>query len=346
MKLVKYDAACRAIAAAVLVDEVKEIRNVASAMAAYAHQAKNKQMESDAVAIRMRAERRLGEMIEAQRKIVGMNEGTKGSPVKGARVSDKPTLAEAGIDKNLAHRARTFAAMTPTAFEGLVDQARGAVQRGVERTVVKAAEIAAARQDYNDRAEQGATVGDLHALAAAGKKFAVIYADPPWKFTTYSGKGKQRSAERHYDVMTLADIMKMPVPELAADDCALFLWSVMPGLPGALAVLSAWGFEYTTAGFIWLKQNRGGEGIFTGMGYWTRANAEMCILATKGNPQRLAMDVHQVIVSPVTEHSRKPEEARSRIERLLAGPYLELFGRRAVDGWTVWGNEVQREAAE
>jgi len=82
--------------------------------------------------------------------------------------------------------------------------------------------------------------------------------------------------------------------------------------------------------------------LFTGMGFWTRANAELCLFATKGKPKRDAMDVHQVIMSPVSEHSKKPDEARSRIERLLPGPYLELYGREVHENWTVWGNEIER----
>jgi N6-adenosine-specific RNA methylase IME4 len=89
-----------------------------------------------------------------------------------------------------------------------------------------------------------------------------------------------------------------------------------------------------------VKQNPNGQGLFTGMGYWTRANSECCLLATRGSPVRIARDLHQVITAPVAEHSRKPDEARLRIQRLLNGPYLELCGRLPVDGWTVWGNEV------
>jgi N6-adenosine-specific RNA methylase IME4 len=156
----------------------------------------------------------------------------------------------------------------------------------------------------------------------------------------YSVKGKQRSAERHYDTQSLDDIKRLPVRALAAVDCTLMLWASMPGLPGALEVMEAWGFTYKTIGLVWVKQNRSGEGLFTGMGYWTRANAEFCILATRGSPKRLAPDVQQVIVAPLREHSRKPDEARNRIERLLAGPYLELFGRKRVEGWMVWGDEI------
>jgi hypothetical protein len=135
---------------------------------------------------------------------------------------------------------------------------------------LKETEIKDKRADYEARADKGAKCGDLKALAAAGEKFAVIYADPPWEFKVYRGKGKQRSAERYYDTSSIEAIKALPVAPLAADDCALFMWAVMPELPGALEVIKAWGFEYKTAGFTWVKQNKSGEGLFTGMGYWTR----------------------------------------------------------------------------
>lgn len=132
---------------------------------------------------------------------------------------------------------------------------------------------------------KGANCGDLKALAAAGEKFAVIYADPPWEFKVYRGKGKQRSAKRYYDTSSIEAIKALPVAPLAADDCALFMWAVMPELPGALEVIKVWGFEYKTAGFTWVKQNKSGEGLFTGMGYWTRSNVEICLFATRGSPR-------------------------------------------------------------
>src|SRR5215203_3404521 len=157
----------------------------------------------------------------------------------------------------------------------------------------------AAERDENYQIEDGCTVDDLDELIASGYRASVIYADPPWSFKVYSGKGKERSADRHYDTMSLDDICKLPVAKLAGDDCALFLWAVMPELPGALRVIEAWGFQYKTTAFVWTKQNRSGEGLFTGMGYWTRANAEVCLLATRGSPKRVAKDVHQVIQAPV-----------------------------------------------
>ncbi len=138
-------------------------------------------------------------------------------------------------------------------------------------------------------------------------------------------------------------IKALPIGQLAAKDCVLFLWAVMQELPGALDVIKAWGFKYVTVGFIWVKQNRSGDGLFTGLGSWTRANAELCLLAKRGAPRRLAMDVPQVVMAPVGEHSAKRAEVRARIERLVGGPYLELFGREPAPGWTVWGNEVDRD---
>ncbi len=184
------------------------------------------------------------------------------------------------------------------------------------------------------------TVTDFNSLI--GKQFGVIYADPPWSFKVYSGKGKRRSAERHYPTMDLDAIKALPVEQVGADDCALLLWSVMPQLPEALEVIKAWGFKYKTCAHVWVKTTS--EGAYaTGMGYWTRSNAELCLLATRGSPKRLNKDVHQVIACARGKHSSKPDEARNRIQRLVAGPYLELFGRRVIENWTVWGNEIDRD---
>lgn len=205
-----------------------------------------------------------------------------------------------------------------------------------------APQLAAEVEAYQAEIEAGCTVEDLNVLAASGKKFGAILADPPWQFKVYSGKGKSRSADRRYDTSPLEAIQDLPVEQLAADDCALFLWCVSPELPGALEVIKSWGFTYKTVGFAWVKQTKGDNGLHWGMGYWTRANLELCLFATRGAPKRINKDVHQVIQCPVMEHSRKPEETHVRIERLVPGPYLELYGRRPMRGWTVWGNQIER----
>ena len=168
--------------------------------------------------------------------------------------------------------------------------------------------------------------------------------DPPWQFKVYSDKGQGRSAERHYQTMTMEEIKNLPVCDLADKDCAMFMWTTLPVLKESFSVLERWGFEYKTVAFVWIKKNRKADSLFGGMGYWTRSNAEVCLLATRGNPKRLAANVHQVIISRIEEHSRKPEEARSRIEQLMGDvPKIELFARRKAVGWDVWGNEVESD---
>ena len=176
------------------------------------------------------------------------------------------------------------------------------------------------------------------------KKYPVIYADPPWQYRVYSKKGNGRSAESHYPTMEIDKIRALPVGNLAEKDCALFLWVTIPCLLDGLSVLQAWGFQYKTVAFVWIKQNKKADSLFWGMGYWTRSNAELCILATKGAPKRRSAGVHQVIVSHIEEHSKKPQEARERIVQLMGDvPRIELFARQKTPGWDVWGNEVESD---
>jgi N6-adenosine-specific RNA methylase IME4 len=179
------------------------------------------------------------------------------------------------------------------------------------------------------------------------KHYRVIYADPPWTFSTYSRKGKGRSAEAYYDCMSLEEIRDVPVKQWAAKDCVLFLWTTDPLLEQALGVIRAWGFTYKTVGFHWAKLKRSAthgqytdESFFCGLGFWTRANPELCLLATRGNPHRRKANVPKLVISPRREHSRKPDKVYERIEALCEGPYLELFARSTRDGWDSRGVEV------
>ena len=142
--------------------------------------------------------------------------------------------------------------------------------------------------------------------------------------------------------MSMDELCALPVAELAAPDCALFLWVTFPCLPEGLEVIKAWGFTYKTVAFVWVKQNKKKDSLFWGMGYWTRCNVEMCILATRGRPKRVSAGVHQVVVSRIEEHSRKPTEVHRRINQLMGSvPKIELFARRKTEGFDVWGNEVE-----
>ena len=173
------------------------------------------------------------------------------------------------------------------------------------------------------------------------KKYNVIYADPPWTFKTYSDKGKDRSPENHYNVMSLKDICNLPISKIANDDSVLLMWVVDPLLDKAFEVINAWGFKYKTVGFTWAKTNKKSMGFFTGLGYWTRANPEICVLATKGSIKRLSKSVRQLQVFPIGSHSKKPDEFKKLILELVGDlPRIELFARQKTEGWDVWGNEV------
>ena len=176
-------------------------------------------------------------------------------------------------------------------------------------------------------------------LATCGKKYQVIYADPPWEFGTW-GKTGWKAPQRHYNCLPLLDIIAFPIEKLADKDCVLFLWTTYPALQQSFYVIEGWGFHYSTIGFTWVKTTKNGKYHY-GLGFWTRANPEVCLLATKGHPKRINKGIAQLVVSPVREHSKKPDEVRERIVTLMGNlPRIELFARQQIEGWDCWGDEV------
>lgn len=208
-------------------------------------------------------------------------------------------------------------------------------------------------------------------------KFDLIYCDPAWSWKARSSKGEGRSAKNHYTVTELDDMKRLPVPSIAADRSVLCMWVIDSMIPEALELGEAWGFEYKTKVFNWVKTNKrtpilfdGNRLIlppltfeklrkalrkavfFMGTGYSTRANPEDCFLFTRkkdrekgivgGGIPRADKGVPRLIVSPVERHSQKPEEARIRLERLFGDVRrVELFARSRRPGWEAWGNEVE-----
>jgi N6-adenosine-specific RNA methylase IME4 len=353
-KLVRYDTACRALAEARSVDEVKDIRDKAIAMAAYARQAKNRDLEADAVEIRMRATRKLDQLRQAQKDSVGLATGGEyggRSGKDGLRKNPsitRPTLAMQGIDKNLAQQARVLGAMDDAAFERKVAEARDSAARVYPRAV-REAEIAQERAERRARTSLGGSIADLRALIASGFRAGTIALDPPWPFTHFRERAHHAVTD-HYDTMTVDEIKALPIKALAADECALFLWVTWPNMPVWHEVIEAWGFQFSSLAFDWVKLKKNGKGLHWGTGYGTRANPEPCLFAKRGTLLRLDAGVHSVIMAPVGAHSEKPDEAYARMERLFGGPRLELFARKPRDGWVTWGNEIPRkrlrEAAE
>jgi N6-adenosine-specific RNA methylase IME4 len=172
------------------------------------------------------------------------------------------------------------------------------------------------------------------------KKYNIIYADPPWTYDDKCHSG-ERGVEYKYDCMDIEEIKKLPVEEIAENNCTLFMWVTWPMIAEGLDVIKAWGFKYKTIGFVWIKLNKIAKSLFWGMGNWTRSNSEICLLAVRGKPKRVSKGVHSVIMSVIEKHSKKPDETRTRIITLMGDlPRIELFARQSSSGWDVWGNEI------
>lgn len=182
-------------------------------------------------------------------------------------------------------------------------------------------------------------------------KFATILMDPPWGFRTFSGEDAVPTmGEAPYPTMTLDELKELPLGEVAADDCLLIMWVISSHIPQAIELAEHWGFTYRSLGPIWVKAVSPDQlEMFDdapiselGMGYWFRQQAEIALVFGKGSPTRLSAGVRQVFWAPRREHSRKPEGVHARIERLVAGPYLEMFARQERPGWASWGNETAK----
>ena len=175
------------------------------------------------------------------------------------------------------------------------------------------------------------------------KKYSIIYMDPPWKYNSRANNNTRfrGGAGNHYNLMKMEEIRELPINNLANENCALFLWVTFPMLDEQIKLFKEWNFDYKTLGFSWIKLNPKNLQPFFGVGYYTKSNCEVCLLGVKGRMKPVTNKISSVILSPRREHSRKPDEARERIEQLVGDvPKIELFAREEVKGWDCWGNEV------
>ena len=171
-----------------------------------------------------------------------------------------------------------------------------------------------------------------------GKKYNIIYADPPWQYEREKGEGV--AADR-YKTMSIEELRNIPVNEIAAKDAVLFLWVTFPKLVEGLSLFEPWGFKYKTCAFNWIKQNPRSDGFLVGLGFWTRSCSEICLLGTRGHPHRVSANVRQLVIAHRMQHSRKPDEVRERIVELCGElPRVELFARYTAQGWDSLGNEI------
>ena len=170
------------------------------------------------------------------------------------------------------------------------------------------------------------------------KRYSIILIDPAWTYKDKALAGN-RGAGCKYNLMTTEDIKQLPINSIADDDCVLFCWVTFPKLNEVFDVIKAWGFEYKTVAFTWVKKYKNGDN-FMGMGRWTRANAELCLLCTKGKPKRISASVRQVIETVPERHSKKPDIVREKIVELCGDlPRIELFARERVENWDCWGDD-------
>lgn len=332
-QLVRYEAACKAVSEARTIDEAKAIHNQAEAMRAYARQAKNRQLEVDAAEIRMRAERRLGEILAAAKNAGQIQTGR---PEKKNGSNEEPfnngsneepfqrvTLSEVGIDKKLSHRAQALAAVPEPQFEAMVTDWRERVQQENERVTTNLLRA-------GERAQRDS---GLDPPPLPEGKYSLIYADPPWRYE--HAKTESRRIENQYPTMELEEICGLPVHQAAADDCVLFLWTTSPKLAESMKVIDAWGFEYRTCA-IWDKE-------VIGMGYYFRQQHELLLVAARGQPgtPEAGDRVGSIIRKRRGEHSAKPVEFYELIESMYPHAVkLEMFARQSREGWHSWGNQV------
>ena len=173
-------------------------------------------------------------------------------------------------------------------------------------------------------------------------QYQLIYADPPWTYGNYAKAGLGKNSAEKYTTMSIEELKELKIKELASDDSILLMWVTFPQLKESIEVMESWGFEYKTVSYTWVKKNKSGDGWFFGLGNYTRANAEICLLGVKGKGLTVKSKTQsQIIDEPITVHSEKPLIIRDKIVELFGDvKRIELFARTNADGWESWGNQL------
>lgn len=332
--LTTYDIARAALAQATAVHQILPLLDEFEIAKLRAKQIKDQALLADATEFQMRAERRLGEVLQLAKREGFFRQGRQKK--SDDPTFSRPTLEEAGIDKYLSQRAQGRASIAQQAFEVMVAATRERIASGAATVIDKEAHI----EQKRARREMRERVLGEHQQALPQKKFGVIVADPEWRFEPWSRTtGMDRAADNHYPTSCLEVIASRPVETIAAKDCALFLWATIPMLPHALVVMAAWGFDYKSH-YAWGKDK-------SGLGYWSREKHELLLIGTRGNIPCPAPGTQResLIIEPRGKHSAKPECFLDMIERWYPNlPKIELNRRGpARKGWSAWGNEAGEE---
>lgn len=355
--LAAYDRADQMLAAALSSRDVVAVKarfDDLDLLKLRAKQIRDRELLVKATEVQMRVERHLGLLLAAAKAAGQFSEGR---PSKREKESDNPpvTLEEVGITRALSSRAQRAAGLEDDVFAAAIEVSREKIRSGKAILVdpvqeaIRTHTLDGIRAAHAARTMEGGCVEDLGKLALSGFRAKFIGSDPQWKFLTRSAAGDGRSANVHYKTEEVDKIKNLPVRELAADDSLFGMWMVDWCPQDALDLMAHYGFKHVTTLYTWIKTNGDATDLdlwsdssfHIGQGYWTRANPEDCWLGTRGNPKRLDAGVRQLIVAPLMEHSRKPDEWLARSERLGEGPFLELQARRSRKGWVSWGDELE-----
>jgi N6-adenosine-specific RNA methylase IME4 len=325
-QLVHFENAKRELQLATNVDEVKDLRDKAEALRLYMKQAgESLWMQNQCAEIKVRAERRAGELLKVTEKHPG------GNPNLSHDVTGyPPSLDEIGISRKQSSRWQAIASIPEPVFEEHVARVKDSGEL-TSSGLLKLSKKLRIDVPVSVGVQETCAIDDLSSLVASGKRFGCIYADPPWK---YDNQATRASTDNHYSTMSVDDIAALPVKELADEQAHLHLWTTNAFLFECPKILDAWGFEYKGV-FLWVKPQMG-------IGNYWRVSHEFLILGVRG---RLGFRDHSQmswLQAERTRHSSKPESVRGIIEKVSPGPYLELFGRKTCDGWVTWGNEIER----
>lgn len=300
------------------VEDAKDVRDKSEALARYLKRKEGSQEAARyATEIRLRAERRIGQLLSER----GEQRGKAGRSRPGRLLPD-------GLSRDESSKFQRIATLPAPVFERAL-QVPEPTTKALLKEVARQRATAAPEAEA---AQRTCTVEDLSRLAADGRRFGTIYADPPW---AYGNQATRAATDNHYGTMSVADIAALPVAQLAAEDAHLHLWTTNGFLFESRAIIEAWGFEYRSC-YVWVKPS-------LGIGNYWRVSHEFLLFGIRGSAPFRSRSLRSWGEHRRAGHSRKPEAVRLLVEQASPAPRLELFGRRAADGWTVWGNEVERD---
>ncbi len=318
--LAHFNQARSALERARTIDEVKDIRDKAEALRLYTKQAgESLEMQNMCAEIKLRAERRAGELLREMDK----NEGGDPTPSHHAR-GFPPTLSDLGINYSQSSRWQTIAGIPEETFEAHLAET---VAMGRELTSAGAFRLARREENARRTAEVRA-----RQIEIPNGKYSCIVVDPPWSMEKIERDERPNQVGFDYPTMNEEELKAFPLPEIAADDCHLYLWTTHKHLPLALHLAEHWGFKYQCL-MTWAK-NVG----FTPFSWMY--STEHILFCRRGNLPLEKLGLRLDFSAKVREHSRKPDEFYEIVRQVSPGPRIDVFSRESREGFDQWGNEA------